>query len=75
MLLAGLPSKPVSIGSIAANSVPPFSTSLVYVLLAEDNIEFTTLLAIISVIGALGAVPAYVGFCARAVKVKCHSQS
>ncbi len=71
LILAGLlPSKPISIGFVAANSVPASSASIAYVLLAEGNIEFATLLAIISILGALGALPAYVGFYARTVQVK-----
>ncbi len=71
ILVAGLlPSKPASIGFVAANSVPASSASIAYVLLAEGNIEFATLLAIISILGALGAVPAYVGFYARTIQVK-----
>jgi ACR3 family arsenite efflux pump ArsB len=70
MILANLlPSKPVSIGFVAANSVPASSASIAYVLLAEGNIEFATLLALISIIGALGAVPVYVGLYARSVRV------
>ncbi len=70
MLLANsLPSKPVSIGFVAANSVPASSASIAYVLLADGNIEFATLLAIISIIGALLAVPAYVGIYAKSVSV------
>jgi ACR3 family arsenite transporter len=70
MALAGrLPSKPISIGFVAANSVPASSASVAYVLLAEGNIEFATLLAMISIIGALGAVPAYVGLYAKTVSV------
>ncbi len=70
MLVAGyLPNKPISIGFVAANSVPASSASIAYVLLAEGNIEFATLLAIISIIGALGVVPAYVGLYARTVSV------
>lgn len=70
MALAGLlPSKPVSIGFVAANSVPASSASVAYVLLAEGNIEFATLLAILSIFGALAAVPAYVGFYAKSVHV------
>ncbi|MEB2837139.1 MAG: bile acid:sodium symporter [Desulfurococcales archaeon] len=70
MAMAGrLPSKPVAIGFVAANSVPASSASIAYVLLAEGNIEFATLLAIISILGALGTVPAYVGFYARSVHV------
>jgi len=70
MALAGrLPSEHIAIGFVAANTVPASSASIAYVLLAEGNIEFATLLAIISIIGALGAVPAYVGLYARSVHV------
>lgn len=69
--LAGeLASKPVSIGFVAANSVPASSASIAYVLLAEGSIEFATLLAIISIVGALGALPAYVGLYAKTVHVE-----
>ncbi len=59
----------ISIGFVAANSVPASSASIAYVLLAEGNIEFATLLAVLSIIGALIAVPAYVGFYASSVSV------
>ncbi|MCE4617155.1 MAG: bile acid:sodium symporter [Desulfurococcales archaeon] len=70
ILLAGLlPSKPVSIGFVAANSVPASSASIAYVLLAEGNIEFATLLAIISILGALVTVPGYIAFYAKSISV------
>ncbi|MCE4601111.1 MAG: bile acid:sodium symporter [Desulfurococcales archaeon] len=70
MILAGLlPSKPISIGFVAANSVPASSASIAYVLLAEGNIEFATLLAIISIFGALAAVPACIGLYAKTLSV------
>jgi ACR3 family arsenite transporter len=59
----------ISIGFVAANSVPASSASIAYVLLAEANIEFATLLAVLSIIGALVAVPAYVGLYASSVSV------
>jgi ACR3 family arsenite transporter len=70
IFLAGyIPHKEISIGFVAANAVPASSASIAYVLLAEGNIEFATLLAIISIIGALGAVPAYVGLYAKSIAV------
>ncbi|MEB3846073.1 MAG: bile acid:sodium symporter [Desulfurococcales archaeon] len=70
MYLAGfITHKSVAIGFVAANSVPASSASIAYVLLAEGNIEFATLLAVISIIGALFTVPAYIGWFARSVAV------
>ena len=70
MGLAGfLPNKELAIGYVAANTVPASSASIAYVLLAEGNIEFATLLAILSIVGALVAVPVCVGFYARSIAV------
>ncbi|MCE4607024.1 MAG: bile acid:sodium symporter [Desulfurococcales archaeon] len=70
MFLAGfIGHKSVAIGFVAANSVPASSASIAYVLLAEGNIEFATLLAVISIIGALVTVPAYIGWFAKSVSV------
>ena len=52
-----------------AHSVPASSASIAYVLMVDGNIEFATLLAIISIIGALLAIPAYMGIYARSVSV------
>jgi len=52
----------ISLGFVTSNVVPASSASLGYVLLAEGNIELATILAVFSLIGAMGAVPAYVGF-------------
>ena len=52
----------ISLGFVTSNVVPASSASLGYVLLAEGNIELATVLAVFSLIGAMGAVPAYVGF-------------
>ena len=71
MAIAGvLPGQPLSIGFVAANSVPASSASIAYVLLAEGNIELATLLAIISVLGAVAAVPLYVGLYARSLSIQ-----
>ncbi|MCE4606631.1 MAG: bile acid:sodium symporter [Desulfurococcales archaeon] len=70
MFLAGfIEHKSVAIGFVAANSVPASSASIAYILLAEGNIEFATLLAVISIIGALFTVPAYIGWFAKSVSV------
>ncbi len=70
IFLAGyIANKAVSIGFVAANSVPASSASIAYVLLAEGNIEFATILAIISILGALGTVPAYVSLYAKSISV------
>ncbi len=61
--------KNTAIGYVAANAVPASSASIAYVLLAEGNIEFATLLAILSVLGALASVPLYVGFYAKTLSV------
>ena len=52
----------ISLGFVTSNVVPASSASLGYVLLAEGNIELATVLAVFSLIGAMGAIPAYVGF-------------
>jgi len=56
-----IPDLEVGLGFVTSNVVPASSASLGYVLLAEGNIELATILAVFSLIGALGAVPAYVG--------------
>ena len=61
--------KQVAIGFVAANSVPASSASIAYVLLAEGNLEFATLLAIISILGALVSVPLWVGLYANTLSI------
>ncbi len=64
-----LPNAHVGIGYVAANSVPASSASIAYVLLAEGNIELATVLAVLSILLAVGIVPAYVGLYAHSVSV------
>jgi len=52
----------INLGFVTSNVVPASSASMSYVLLAEGNIELATALAVFSLIGAMGTVPAYVGF-------------
>jgi len=59
----------VGIGFVAANAVPASSASIAYVMLAEGNVELATVLAILSIIGAVVAAPLYVGFYATSVSV------
>ena len=60
----------VSIGYIAANSVPASSASVAYVMLAGGNIELATVLVILSVLIALFAAPTYVALFAQSVHVR-----
>ncbi|MEB3691801.1 MAG: bile acid:sodium symporter [Caldisphaeraceae archaeon] len=59
----------VAIGFVASNAVPASSASIAYVMLAEGNVELATVLAIISIVGAVGIAPLYVGLYARSVSV------
>lgn len=59
----------VGVGFVASNTVPASSASLSYVLLAEGNIEFATLLALISIFGALVFTPFYVGLYASKASI------
>jgi len=56
-----IPDLEVRFGFVTSNVVPASSASLGYVLLAEGNIELATILAVLSLIGAPLAVPAYIG--------------
>ncbi|MCD6511255.1 MAG: arsenic resistance protein [Thaumarchaeota archaeon] len=70
MGLAGeIGNRMVSIGYVAANSVPASSASIAYVLLAQGNIELATLLVILSLLIALVAAPFYVSSYAQNVHV------
>ena len=59
----------IGIGFVAANAVPASSASIAYVMLAEGNVELATVLAILSIIGAIIAAPLYVGLYASSVSV------
>ncbi len=61
--------KIIGIGYIAANSVPASSASVAYVMLAEGNIEFATVLVIMSVVIALIAAPTYVSIYAQSMNI------
>ena len=70
MLLANyIRNRIVSIGYIAANSVPASSASVAYVMLANGNIELATVLVILSILVALFAAPTYVALYAQSVHV------
>lgn len=69
MMASFIQYKQVAIGFVAANSVPASSASIAYVLLAEGNLEFATLLAIISILGALVSVPLWVGLYANTLSI------
>lgn len=69
VLASKLPTRPLSIGFVAANSVPASSASIAYVLLAEGNVEFSTLLALLSILGSIILTPIYIGFYASAISV------
>lgn len=58
---SAIPDLEIRLGFVTSNVVPASSASLGYVLLAEGNIELATILAILSLIGAPVAVPAYIG--------------
>lgn len=64
-----IPDKQVALGYIAANVVPASSASIGYVLIAEGSVELATLLALLSLVGAFIAVPAYIGFYASVTSV------
>ncbi len=59
----------IGIGYIAANSVPASSASVAYVMLAGGNIEFATVLVILSIFIALFAAPTYVALYAQSVNI------
>jgi len=59
----------IGIGYIAANSVPASSASVAYVMLAGGNIEFATVLVILSIFIALFAAPTYVALYAQSVNM------
>ncbi|MET1102404.1 MAG: bile acid:sodium symporter [Pyrodictiaceae archaeon] len=70
MLLAGtMGNKLIGIGFVAANVVPASSASIAYVLLADGNVELATVLAILSIIGAIILAPVYVSLYAATVSV------
>ena len=51
----------VASGFVAANVVPASSASIGYVLIADGDIELATVLAVVSIIGALASIPGYLG--------------
>jgi ACR3 family arsenite transporter len=62
--------KQVAMGFFVVNIVPASSASLGYVLLAEGNIELATVLAVLSLLGAFAAIPAYMHLYASMAAVK-----
>ncbi len=62
MLFASLlPDRQVALGYVASNVVPASSASIGYVLLAEGDLELATVLAVLSLLGSLAAIPSYLG--------------
>ena len=59
----------IGLGYVASNVVPASSASIGYVLMAEGNIELATVLAILSLVGALIAVPTYLSFYASITSI------
>jgi ACR3 family arsenite transporter len=62
--------KQIALGFFVANIVPASSASLGYVLLAEGNIELATILSVLSLLGAFGAIPLYMHLYASMTSVK-----
>ena len=59
----------VAMGFVTSNIVPTSSASIGYVLVAEGDIELATILAVLSLIGALAAIPGYLGLYASMISV------
>ena len=59
----------VAMGFVTSNIVPASSASIGYVLVAEGDIELATILAILSLIGALAAIPGYLRLYASMISV------
>ncbi len=68
-LASYLGNKYIGIGFVAANAVPASSASIAYVLIAEGNIELATVLAIISILGAIILAPLYISLYASTVSI------
>jgi ACR3 family arsenite efflux pump ArsB len=64
-----LGNKYIGIGFVAANAVPASSASIAYVLIAEGNIELATVLAVISILGAVILAPLYISLYASTVSI------
>jgi ACR3 family arsenite transporter len=64
-----LGNKYIGIGFVAANAVPASSASIAYVLIAEGNIELATVLAVISILGAIILAPLYISLYASTVSI------
>jgi ACR3 family arsenite efflux pump ArsB len=60
----------LSLGFVTSNIVPASSASIGFVLIAEGNIELATILAILSLLGSLPAIPMYLSFYASVSAVK-----
>ena len=60
----------LSLGFVTSNVVPASSASIGFVLIAEGNIELATILAVLSLLGSLPAIPAYLSFYASVSAVK-----
>ncbi|PLJ77006.1 MAG: hypothetical protein B7L53_08680 [Thermofilum sp. NZ13] len=70
ILFAYLLSDPqVALGYVASNIVPASSASISYVFLAEGDIELATVLAVISLLGSLVAIPGYLSAYASATSL------
>lgn len=59
----------VAVGYVAANVVPASSASIAYTMIAEGSIELATLLAMISIVGAIIAAPLYISLYARELSI------
>lgn len=60
----------LALGFVTSNVVPASSASIGFVLIAEGNIELATILAVLSLFGALPAIPTYLSFYASVSAVK-----
>jgi len=59
----------LSIGFFTSNIVPASSASIGYVLIAEGSIELATVLAIISLVGAVPLIPFYLGLYSSVISI------
>ncbi len=60
----------LALGFVTSNVVPASSASIGFVLIAEGNIELATILAVLSLFGALPAIPIYLSFYASVSAVR-----
>ena len=64
-----LPDKQVSMGFVLTNVVPASSASIGYVLITAGSIELATILSVLTIFGAFGSIPGYMGLYAKMASV------